>query len=180
MTRLATIDPTAPSPAKALLDAVQRKLGVVPNMMRVMATNPGILAAYLAFSDAVTAAGLGLKVHEQIALAVAEANGCDYCLAAHTVLGKLAGLPQPAMLSARKGEADDTRAAAALVLARRLIADRGGVAPEHVAEARATLTDGEIVEVVASVALNVFTNYLNISADTDIDFPRAAPLRDAA
>ena len=180
MTRLTAIDPSAPSAAKPLLDAVHRKLGVVPNMMRVLATNPAILSAYLGFSDAVTHAGLGIKLHAQIALAVAEANGCDYCLAAHSALGKVAGLPQAALLSARKGEADDARSAAALTLARRLVETRGGVPEGDLAAARAALTDGEIVEIVASVALNVFTNYLNIAVDTDIDFPRAAPLRDAA
>ena len=180
MTRLTTIDPAAEFAAKPTLDAVNRKLGVVPNMMRVLAVNPAILNAYLAFSDAVTRAGLGAKVHEQIALAVAEANGCDYCLAAHTALGRGAGLSQPAMLSARKGEADDTRAAAVLAFARRLVAEAGAVSQDELAEARTALTDAEIVETVASVALNVFTNYLNLSADTDIDFPRAASLRQAA
>jgi uncharacterized peroxidase-related enzyme len=180
MTRLTPIDPAAPSAAKPLLDAVHRKLGVVPNMMRVLAANPAVLSAYLGFSDAVTHAGLGIKLHEQIALAVAEANGCDYCLAAHAALGKLAGLPQAALLSARKGEADDARASAVLTLARRLVDTRGDVPETQLAEARAVLTDGEIVEVIASVALNVFTNYLNIAVDTDIDFPRVADLRDAA
>ena len=113
--------------------------------------------------------------------AVAEANGCNYCLAAHTLLGKGAGLGSSDILAARTGEADNPRAGAALALARKLVERRGAVRADDIAAARAaSLSDADIVEVVASVAINVFTNYVNIAADTDIDFPPAEKLPRAA
>jgi AhpD family alkylhydroperoxidase len=120
-------------------------------------------------------------LHEQIALAVAEANGCNYCLAAHTLLGKGAGLTSSDILAARAGEASDPRSAAALALARKLVERRGAVGADDIAAARAgSLSDADIVEIVASVAINVLTNYVNIAADTDIDFPPVDKLQRAA
>jgi uncharacterized peroxidase-related enzyme len=182
MTILTTIDPATAEPkAKALLEGVQKKLGVTPNLMRVLASNPAVLGAYLGFGGALTGGGLGAKLHEQIALAVAEANGCNYCLAAHTLLGKGAGLTSSDILAARAGEASDPRSAAALALARKLVERRGAVGADDIAAARAgSLSDADIVEIVASVAINVLTNYVNIAADTDIDFPPVDKLQRAA
>ena len=181
MSLLPAIDPANAEPkAKALLDGVQKKLGVTPNMMRVLAVNPSVLGAYLGFSGALAGGKLGAKLHEQIALAVAEANGCDYCLAAHSVLGKGAGLSASDILSARVAEATDARAGAALGFARNLVANRGAVSRDAVEAARTSLGDAEILEVIAAVALNIFTNYLNIAGGTDIDFPLAEKLRQAA
>ena len=182
MTLLTPIDAATAEPkAKALLDGIQKKLGVTPNVMKVLANNPAVLGAYLAFSGTLSGAGLGAKLHEQIALTVAEANGCDYCLAAHTLLGRNAGLAAGDILAARSGTAPDARAAATLALARKLVASRGRVGPIDIAEARtASLTEADIVEIVAAVALNVFTNYLNLAAGTDVDFPPVAPLAQAA
>ncbi len=182
MTLLTTIDPVFAEPrAKALLDGVQKKLGVTPNMMRVMASNPSVLGAYLGFAGALGGGQLGAKLHEQIALAVAQANGCDYCLAAHSLLGKGAGLNDADIATARTGASLDPRTAAVLTLARRLVQTRGRATATDIAQARAaSVNDAEILEVIASVALNIFTNYLNLTADTDIDFPPAAKLAQAA
>jgi uncharacterized peroxidase-related enzyme len=182
MTILTTIDPIAAEPkAKALLDGVQKKLGVTPNMMRVMASNPSVLGAYLGFAGALGGGLLGNRVHEEIALAVAQANGCDYCLAAHSLLGKGAGLSDAEIATARIGTSSDPRTAGVLTLARRLVQTRGRATASDIAQARAaSLNDAEILEVIAAVALNVFTNYLNLTADTDIDFPPAATLAQAA
>lgn len=178
MTILTTIDPASAEPkAKALLDGVQKKLGVTPNMMRVMAANPTVLDAYLGFSGTLMTGLLGVKLHEQIALAVSEANSCDYCLAAHSLLGKGAGLTESDIAQARTGTPSDPRQAAAIALARRLVESRGRASPADIAEARAAaLGDAEIIEIIAAVALNVFTNYLNLGAATDVDFPPAAKL----
>ena len=182
MSILPAIDPANAEPkAKLLLDGVQKKLGVTPNMMRVLAVNAPVLGVYLNFSGVLASGILGAKVHEQIALAVAEQNGCDYCLAAHSLLGKGAGLSPADIVSARAGEATDPRAQAALEFARKLVASRGAVSPEDIAAARATsLGDAEIVEIIAAVALNIFTNYVNIAARTEIDFPPVGKLRQAA
>src|SRR5262245_58474826 len=182
MTVLTTIDPATAEPkAKALLEGVQKKLGVTPNLMRVLAVNPTVLGAYLGFSGALAGGRLGAKLHEQIALTVAEANGCNYCLAAHTLLGKGAGLAANDIIAARAGRSSDARTAAALAFARKLVANRGAVSVDDIAQARAAaLSDADIVEIVAAVAINVFTNYVNLAADTDIDFPPVARLVDAA
>jgi len=182
MTILTTIDPVSAEPkAKALLDGVQKKLGVTPNMMKVMATNPSVLSAYLGFAGALAGGLLGNRLHEEIALAVAQANGCDYCLAAHSLLGSGAGLSEADIATARAGTSSDPRTAGAIALARRLGQTRGGGTATDVAQARAaSLNDAEILEIIAAVALNVFTNYLNLTADTDIDFPPAAKLAQAA
>lgn len=182
MTRISPIDPASAQPAaKTLLDGVQKKLGATPNMMRVMATNPSVLGAYLGFAGALSGGLLGAKLHEQIALAVAQANGCDYCLAAHSLLGKGAGLSAADMAAARTGTPPDPRTAGLVLLARRLVETRGRATAADIAAARAaSISDAEILEVIAAVALNVFTNYLNLTADTDIDFPPAAKLAQAA
>ena len=182
MTILTTIDPATAEPkAKALLEGVQKKLGMTPNMMRVLAVNPTVLGAYLGFSGALAGGRLGAKLHEQIALTVAEANGCNYCLAAHTQLGKGAGLAPADILAARAGTASDARTAAALAFAGKLVASHGQVSPDDIAQARAgSLSDADLVEIVGAVAINVFTNYLNLAADTDVDFPPVATLAPAA
>jgi uncharacterized peroxidase-related enzyme len=182
MTILTMIDRATAEPrAKSLLDGVQKTLGVTPNMTKVMATNPTVLGAYLGFSGALAAGRLGIKLHEQIALAVAEANGCSYCLAAHSLLGANAGLTARDILAARTGKAADTRAAAALAFARTLVLQRGRVNRDDIEAAHAaSLGDADIVEIIAAVSLNLFTNYLNIAAETDIDFPTVPALSDAA
>jgi uncharacterized peroxidase-related enzyme len=182
MTILTVIDPATAEPkAKTLLDGVHKKLGVTPNLMRVLAVNPAVLGAYLDFSAALAGGRLGTRLHEQIALAVAEANGCAYCLAAHSLLGAGAGLSSDDIVKARTGAATDPRAAAALAFARTLVTRRGGATAADIEAARrASLSDGEIVEIIAAVAINIFTNYVNIAADTEVDFPPAGRLPRAA
>jgi uncharacterized peroxidase-related enzyme len=175
------VDPTTAEPkAKALLSGVEKRLGMTPNAMRVLAVNPMVLGAYLNFSGALSAGRLGKKVYEQIALTVAEASGCDYCLAAHAMIGKRVGLAAMDVLAARVGTASNERTMAALTFARKLVAHLGRVPPDDIEEARATLDDAEIVEIIAMVAVNLFTNYLNLAADTEIDFPPVAKLAGAA
>jgi uncharacterized peroxidase-related enzyme len=182
MTILTMIDPATAEPkAKALLGGVQKKFGMIPNVMRVLAVNPAVLGAYLNFSGALSGGRLGAKLHEQIALTVAEANGCNYCLATHAQLGKRAGLAAMDILAARVGTSSDERATAALALVRKLVANQGRVSPDDVAQAKAAaLDDADIVEIIAVVAINLFTNYLNLAADTEIDFPSVAKLAGAA
>ena len=182
MSRLQPLDPAAATgKAQALLDGVRKKLGLVPNMMRTMASSPAVLEGYLGLSGALGAGQLPAKLREQIALAVAQANGCNYCLAAHSLLGRKAGLADSDVLAARRGDASDLRARAAICFALAVVAARGGVADAELERVRgAGFGDGEIAEIVAHVALNVLTNYLNRVADTEIDFPRAPALADEA
>jgi uncharacterized peroxidase-related enzyme len=172
MSRIAAIDPaTAPATVKPLLDGVQKGMGAIPNLFRVAAQSPAALQALVALFGAIGKGTFDARTREAIALAVSEANARDYCLSAHTALGKGAGLTDEAMEQARLARSDDARRAARLKLAREIV-DRRGRVGEGLDEARrAGITDAEVVETVANVALTVFTNYLNELAGTDIEFP---------
>ena len=172
MTRLTPIDPAeATGKARELLSAVQAKLRFTPNMMRTMAVSPAVLDAYLGFSAALDGGVLKAKLREQIALAVAEANGCEYCLAAHSTIGKMVGLTNGDIVASRQGRSSDPKTAAALAFARAILDRRGDVSDADLhAIHEAGHGDGEIAEIVAHVALNVFTNYFNRFARTHIDF----------
>jgi uncharacterized peroxidase-related enzyme len=163
--------------ARQLLDAVKARLGTVPNMTRAMAVSPPVLEAYLGFSGALARGVLPAKVREQLALDIGEANHCDYCVSAHSALGKRAGLSDADILDSRKGTSTDPRTDALLRFARTVVTKQGIVDDADVEAARAVGNgDAEIAEVVAHVALNIFTNYFNNVVGTAIDFPRAPAL----
>ncbi len=182
MSRIKALDREQVSPrAGELLDDVAKTLGKTPNMMRTMAQSAAVLDGYLALNAALGRGSLGAKVREQLALLTAEQNGCEYCAAVHTALGKAAGLTDTDVDAARAGQASNMRAAGALALARAVIETRGHVADVELAAARgAGLSDGEIGEVVGHVALNVFSNYFNNLAHTEVDFPAVRPPRKPA
>lgn len=173
MTRLEAINPNeASGKTKELLDGVQSKLGMTPNIMRIMANSPGVLEGYLGFSGALQNGVLDPKLREMIALCVSEINGCDYCLSAHSAIGKMVGLSGEEILDSRRGFSTDSRAEAALRFARRIVEKRGWVDDNDIEQVRgAGFGDPEIAEVVANVALNIFTNYFNHTALTEVDFP---------
>jgi uncharacterized peroxidase-related enzyme len=177
VSRITALSPAeATGKAKRLLDAVQSKLGLTPNLTRVMANSPAVLEAYLNFSDALASGTLGPAVRQQIALTVAEVNLCAYCLSAHTVIGGMVGLKPDTIARARNAGAADSQTDAILKLARAIVVQRGEISEYDFDKARqAGITDGEIAEVVANVALNILTNYLNHVAQTDIDFPKVEP-----
>ena len=162
----------APAASQPLLDAVEKSLGVVPNLFRLVGQSPAALEGLLALNGALGNA-LDAKTRERIALAVAQANGCDYCLSAHSYLGlNLAKIDDAEIARNRAGHSSDARADAALVLATRLLASRGRVTDADIAAAKlAGFSEAQLIEIVALVAVNVFTNYVNNLADTDIDFP---------
>jgi uncharacterized peroxidase-related enzyme len=173
MARIAPVNvDSATGKAKDLLDAVKAKMGMVPNMMATLANAPAVLESYLAFSGAVGGSSLSPKTREAIAIAIAETNACNYCLSAHAVIGKGAGLSETDIASAREFNASDSKLDAILKLARAINDTRGFATDADLAAARtAGITDAQILEVVAVVSLNVFTNYLNHVADPKIDFP---------
>lgn len=173
MNRIQQIDPaTATGKAKQLLDAVQSKLGIVPNLMRVLANAPAALDGYLNFSGALAGGVLSAKVREQIAVAVAQSNSCDYCLSAHTFLGGKAGLTEKEIADARHAVSATVKDDAILKLALTIVVQHGQVSDDALKQARASgVRDAEIVETVAHVGLNIFTNYFNHVAQTVVDFP---------
>jgi uncharacterized peroxidase-related enzyme len=175
MTRLQAADPAiATGKTKELFNAVEEKLGTVPNMMRTMGNSVAVLNGYLSFSGALNESKIGVRLGEQIALAVAEANQCEYCLSAHTYIGgKLLRLDEATLLSSREAATGDTKTDAALVFAQSLVRKKGLVSDEDVNKVKAAgYGDGEIAEIVAHTALNIFTNYLNNTAKTVVDFPK--------
>jgi uncharacterized peroxidase-related enzyme len=174
MARINPVDSgTATGKTKELLDQVQKKLGFVPNMTRTMAVSSAVLEGYLGLSGALAGGALPPKVREQIALAVSEANGCQYCVSAHSAIGKRLGLAEAELTASRDGASSDPKAQAALAFARVLVERRGGVTDADLARVReAGWSDAEVAEIVAHVVLNVFTNYFNITAGTEIDFPK--------
>jgi uncharacterized peroxidase-related enzyme len=177
MNRIAHLDPaTTTGPAKALFDTVKAKYGAVPNLHRVLGNAPAALQAYLGFGAALADGAFDAKVREQIALTVAEINHCGYCLSAHTFIGQKLGLTAQQIVDARHAHVSDGRTDAILKLARSIVVQRGELETSDLERARAAgLTDGEILETVAHVALNIFSNYVNHIAGTDVDFPEVQP-----
>ena len=173
MTRLTQLTDDAASPAAAeLFGAIKSKVGMVPNLYRVLANEPAALAANLGINEALGNGSFDAKTREAIALVTAGANECDYCASAHTAISK--GLKvDPAEISARlRGKSSDPKVAAILSFANAVIEKRGFVSNDDLAAARsANLSDGEIVETIANVVANIFTNYVNHVAETEIDFP---------
>ena len=178
MQRIPAIRPSGEdTPAQAILQKVKKSLGVVPNLLATLAQSPAAAQAYLGFSQALAGGALDPMIREQIALAVGEANACSYCVSAHSALGARSGLSQAEIEGARRGISSDAKAAAALDFVLALVAERGRVSDGAVDALRQRgFSDGEIVEIVAHVAMNLFTNYFNHVAATEIDFPLAKPL----
>lgn len=166
-----TVD-ASPEKSQPLLAAVEKQLGVVPNLFRLVGNSPAALEGQLGLGAALGRT-LDVKTRERIALAVAQANGCDYCLSAHTYLGlNLAKIDQAEIALNRAGHSSDARADAAVQFAARVVATRGKVNDADLSAVRlAGFSDAQIVDIVLNVTLNVFTNYMNNVAETDIDFP---------
>jgi uncharacterized peroxidase-related enzyme len=173
MARLKAIEPDqATGKAKVLLDAVNERFGMVPNLARSLANSPAALQGYLAFGEALDGGVLPAKLREQIALTVSEANGCGYCVAAHCAIGKSVGLSDSELTDARRSSSPDSKVDAALHFARQLVENRGRVSDDDVDRVRrAGYGDGEITEIVAVVAWKTSANYFNHVAGTKVDFP---------
>lgn len=176
MPRLTPLDPTtATGETKELLDGVQAALGMTPNMARTMARNPAVLKGWIELNGALGKT-LTRELNEQIAIVVAEANGCGYCLSAHTAIGGLVGVEESELARSRTGHSADPKVAAALRFAQTVNAKRGDVGDADLAEVRAAgYDDGDIAAIVGHVALNVLTNYFNLVARPVIDFPEVTP-----
>jgi uncharacterized peroxidase-related enzyme len=177
MSRLPTPTSIESSPAAAqpLLEAVKKQLGTVPNLFRMVANSPAALEGYLGLNGALAKGSLDARTRERIALTVAELNGCEYCLAAHSYLGKnVAKLDDAELAANRSAQSADPKAAAALRFAAQVVRERGHVSDEDVTAVKAAgYSDGQVIEIVLHVALNTLTNYVNEVAKTELDFPKA-------
>jgi uncharacterized peroxidase-related enzyme len=178
MPTLPAIQPaTASDQAKEALDEVRKSLGSIPNMAKSMAHSPALVKAWLAMSGALAGGALPPAVRERISLATAEHNRCSYCLSAHTFLAKkVAKLDDEEIERARHATSADPHVAALLALADAISNGHGSVEDPVLDAARAAgATDAEIAEVVGNVALNILTNYFNILAGTESEFPLVTP-----
>ena len=170
---------TAPAGSRPLLEGVLKQLGVVPNMFRLIANSPVALEGSLALSAALGKGALAPATRERIALAVSEIHRCSYCLAAHTYVGRnLTKLDDAEIGANRAGSSNDAVAAAAVRFAATVTKERGHVSEDDIRALKAAgYDDAQLIEVVLHVALNTFTNYLNVIAQTELDFPAVSPLR---
>jgi len=173
MNRLPLINPeSATGPTKDVLDQAKATFGSVPNMVRAMANSPVVAETYLIAVKTLGKGQLSGAQREAVALAVAQANSCDYCLSAHTVIGKMNGLNEAQVAGSRNGQTGDAKLDAIVNVARRLVASKGHLTDADLATAKSQgLTDAHLAEVVAHVAIGFYTNYFNHVAQPSIDFP---------
>ncbi|HEY8721893.1 carboxymuconolactone decarboxylase family protein [Pengzhenrongella sp.] len=161
---------------RALLEQTERKLGRVPNLYAAMANGPAALRGYLALRDALAGGVLGARLREQLALLIAQENECGYCISAHSMRGGRMGFSDDELARTRRAEAEDPHVQAVLTVARGIVRSGGGVSDELLADVRAAgVTDAELAEIVAHVALNVLSNYFNQLARPALDFPAVDP-----
>ena len=174
MSRINAIEPNDAAPeARALLEAAEQKMGMIPNILKGLANSPVALDAYMSLSGILGGGSLRPRLREQIALATAGANACDYCAAAHTAIGKSLKVDESELQRNLAAESSDPRTAAALTFVSAVIEQRGIVGDEALQAVReAGFSDAEIVEVIANIALNTLTNFFNGVARTEVDFPR--------
>lgn len=168
---------SAEGKTKELLETVQQKLGRVPNILKGMANSPAALEAYVNLSGVLSQGKLSGREREALALAISERNGCGYCVAAHTIIGSLQGLDADTAKDSRRGVSADEKLQSLITLALEILESKGHVAESTLDKVRAVgYGDAEIAEVVANVALNVYTNFFNHVNKTEVDFPPAPPL----
>lgn len=166
---------------EALFSAIKGRLGRVPNIMATMAHAPALLEGYLAFSSSLSGGRLTAADREAIALLLAGRNGCEYCAAAHTAIGKAGKLPPEELARNLRGLSADATRQALLDFAAAVAASTGRVGDEDIARVRAAgYDDGQILEAVGNVALNLFTNAFNHVAGTSVDFPAVTLPAEAA
>ena len=166
-----TLD-ASPAASRPMLEAVQKKLGMIPNLFKTFSHSPAVLSYYLAGSEALGGGTLSAALREQIALVTAGENECDYCASAHTLMGKGAGVNAAELANNLRGRSANAKTQSALDFAAAIVSERGRVSDEQLQLVRAAgYNDAEVVEIVANVAINIFTNYFNHIAGTVIDFP---------
>lgn len=181
MSTITLIDPaSATGTVGTHLTEIRSAFGTVPNMFKAVANSPAALASMWGSFGALGTGRVGARLGEQIAVAVADRNNCHYCLAAHTALGRKAGASAAEMTEAQAGRSANPRTAAALAFALKVVEKRADISAADVDELRAAgFDDADVVEIIAHVALNLFTNYINVALDVPVDFPGVKLTRSA-
>ena len=182
MARIPTIEPANAAPAVAAkYDIAKSALGALPNLVKTYGNSDALLGAFLGLYAATGETVFTAADRERIALAVSQVNGCDYCLAIHSAVGRKLGLEKAEIDGARRGNAPEARIDAAVRFARAVAETRGKVTDTEVSSLRAAgYSDRDVVDLVGIVALNFLNNLMNNVAETEVEFPRAAPLAAAA
>ena len=174
MSRINAVAPDAATgKTKELFDGINKKLGRVPNVFQLMGNSPAALEAYLKFSEALAGGMLDAKLREMIAICVAETNVCEYCLSAHVAIGKSIGMNDEELTMAREQRSNNPKYNACLRFVRIMVTSRAEMADSDLDDLKAAgFSDGEIAEVIANVALNLYTNYFNHITKPEVDFPK--------
>lgn len=176
MTRISVVtSQSANVEQNALLNAIQSKLGMVPNFLAILAHSPDALRAFLGFHEISEQGSLDPQTRERIALAVAQSNECAYCVSAHSAIGRKAGLSEAEIAANRAGTSEDAKAAAAVTFATALNRHMGNVTQSEFDAVRAAgYGDAEIVEIITHVGMNILTNLIGKASQVDIDFPKVS------
>jgi uncharacterized peroxidase-related enzyme len=174
MSRITTVEEATANPEqRELLAAIQDQMGMVPNFLKVFAHSPAALRAFLGLHAIAGEGSLDAMTRERIALTVAEENGCQYCVSAHSVLGSMAGLNGDEIDANRAGTSQDAKAAIAVAFANLLVRHKGEVTSAELRAVRnAGFSDSDIVEIITHVGMNQLTNTLGKVSRVDIDFPK--------
>lgn len=173
MSRVSTDN--TPAASQAVMAQIHSAFGATPNMFKAVANSPAALHSMWAAFGALGKGSIGAKLGEQLAVAIANYNRCEYCLAAHTVLGQKAGASLADMSAAQVGHSGDAKTAAALAFALKVVAQRAQISDADIASLHQVgFGDEQVVEIIAHVALNLFTNYINVALDVPVDFPTVA------
>ena len=168
-------DAQANTEQQVLYAAIQGQLGMVPNFLKILANSPAALRAFLGLHSIANEGSLDPQTRERIALGLAEQNACEYCVSAHTAIGRKAGLSNAEIEANRAGSSQDAKASVAVKFARSLAANNGDVTTAELLEIRnAGHNDAEIVEIITHVGMNVLTNILGKASRVEIDFPKVA------
>ena len=172
-TRIETLNPEkTEGKSKELFNAVQNKLGFIPNLIKVFGSSPATLQTYLSLGELTASGNFSNKFREQLALVIAEENACNYCLSAHTAIGKMNGLTDEQTELSRQGVSEDYKIQSGLQFAQNVTKNRGQVSSEAIKSVKdAGYNDGDILEIVLNVVSNTLTNYVNHIAETEVDFP---------
>lgn len=174
MSRLTTNFEPTPEAAQAL-ENIKKSIGMVPNIHKLMAYSPKVLEGYLAFSGALAKGSLSAQDREHIALTLAGYNRCEYCASAHSLIGSKAGIPADEAMKNLQGKSADPKVQTLVDFCLTMASHHGNVSDEQIQSLKAAgFTDEQLVEIIAAVSLNIFTNYFNHVLKTDIDFPKVS------
>ncbi|MCC7304831.1 MAG: peroxidase-related enzyme [Alphaproteobacteria bacterium] len=182
MPRIQPVDPAkAQGKAKEYLDGIQAKLGATPNIFKTFAHSPAVGEFYANGSAALGKSTLSAGLREQLALTVAGANACNYCASAHTAIGKKLGVAEDELPINLTAQSKDKKTQAALTFAKKMVDTKANLSDSDVKAVKdAGYTDAEVLEIIAVVAFNIFTNYFNHIVDTEVDFPKVEAKKLAA